>query len=339
MAFDPSRLVRQYGDPEDEARACRSECALFDFSFIARARVSGPDALAAIAHLTPRPLEHLRPGRIAYALREDAVGQLVSDLTIWRHGDHYEVMSGRSEDIADLLDAAPADCRVEDLSDSHAIFALQGPKSLDVLAPHLDAEAIARLSYFAFTKARLRDVPCMVGRLGYTGEQGFEIVLPRAAARQVWDDLARRACPAGFAAADILRIEAGFVLFANEFQVPVTASEAGLQRFADMRRDPRERNISLVCFTAATREKPVLWRPGAPVARPLAGILTITSACHSVVANGTLGLGFALRADLDAGRRLADPRGRFADIRVAPLPFYDRGKRRPRAGWGRRQLR
>ena len=129
-------------------------------------------------------------------------------------------MSGRSEDIADLIRAAWPGCEVEDLSTRTSIIALQGPNSLQALAGLTDTGALGQLSYFAFVPVGIADVPCLVGRLGYTGEPGFEILLPRPAAPQLWALLARRARPAGFAAADMLRIEAGFVLFANEFRLP-----------------------------------------------------------------------------------------------------------------------
>jgi glycine cleavage system aminomethyltransferase T len=335
MGFDRNTLRRDYGDPELEAHACRTDCALFDFSFVGRARLEGPGALDAIGQLTRRPLTGLLPGQIRYALRADPDGHLLSDLTVWRHGEHrYEVMSGRAEDVADLVRAARPGCEVEDLSARTSIIALQGPGSLQALAGLTDVREIAKLGYFSFVPAGIADVPCLVGRLGYTGEPGFEILLPRAAAAELWEPLARRARPAGFAAADMLRIEAGFVLFANEFRLPVTAPEAGLERFAGPCPAPRAPEIALVCLRASTREKPVLWRPGAPVARPTgSGMLTITSACHSLQAGGTLALGYALRSDLIAGVPLHDPTGAFTDIRLAPLPFFDLRKRRPRAAW------
>ena len=335
MAFDPSTLRRDYGDPELEAYVCRADCALFDYSFIARARLDGPGALDAIGQLTRRPLTGLLPGQIRYALRADSNGHLLSDLTVWRHGKAcYEVMSGRSEDISDLVFIARPDCDVEDLSAGTSIIAVQGPGSLRALAGLTDVGAIAKLGYFTFVPIRICDVHCLVGRLGYTGEPGFEILLPRPAAPELWDLLARRARPAGFAAADLLRIEAGFVLFANEFRLPVTARETCLERFAGLCVAPNEPEITLVCFRANTREKPVLWQPGAPVARPTrSGMITVTSACHSLQAGGTLGLGYALRSDLLAGVPLHDPTGTFADIRLAPLPFFDPQKRRPRTPW------
>ena len=71
-------------------------------------------------------------------------------------------------------------------------------------------------------------MPCVIGRLGYSGEPGFEIIVDAELQAPLWNELSGRARPAGFAATDILRIEAGLVLFANEFVVPVTPSEAGL---------------------------------------------------------------------------------------------------------------
>src|SRR5258707_12672188 len=120
-------------------------------------------------------------------------------------------MSGRSEDIPDLVLTARPGCEVEDLSARTSIFAVQGPGSLQALAGLADVGALSKLGYFTFAPIRICDVDCVVGRLGFTGEPGFEILMPRPAATELWELLARRARPAGFAAADILRIEAGFV--------------------------------------------------------------------------------------------------------------------------------
>src|SRR5215510_1867885 len=320
MAFDPSMLRRDYGDPEREANACRTDCALFDFSFVNRARLEGPGALDAIAQLTRRPLTDLMPGQICYALRADSSGRLLSDLTLWKHGEvRYDVMSGRSEDIEDLIRAARPGCEVEDLRARTSIIALQGPGSLQALAGLTDTGALARLGYFAFAPVGIADVPCLVGRLGYTGEPGFEILLPSTAAPQLWALLARRARPAGFAAADMLRIEAGFVLFANEFGLPVTAAELGLERFAPEPGHERvsgasERRVRLLCFRAACACEPVLWQPspsGTPFPPP-PGTIVVTSACRSILAGDVLGLGYALAAPSPAN--LVDAAGQFHDL-------------------------
>src|SRR5262249_62376280 len=145
----------------------------------------------------------------------------LSDLTVWRHSETvYEVMSGRSEDIPDLVLTARPGCEVEDLSGRTSIFAVQGPGSLQALAGLADVGALSKLGYFTFVPIRICDVDCVVGRLGFTGEPGFEILMPRPAATELWELLARRARPAGFAAADILRIEAGLLLLSHGVPLP-----------------------------------------------------------------------------------------------------------------------
>lgn len=160
MAFDSSTLRRDYGDPEREAHACRTDCALFDFSFVRRARLEGPGALDAIAQLTRRPLSSLLRGQIRYALRADSNGHLLSDLTLWKHGEaRYDLMSGRSEDIADLIRAAWPGCEVEDLSTRTSIIALQGPNSLQALAGLTDIGALGQLSYSLSCRSELPMCP------------------------------------------------------------------------------------------------------------------------------------------------------------------------------------
>src|ERR1700761_6255059 len=121
MALANFPLIDDFGDAAAEARACRDDCALFDFSFIECARLEGNGARAAIEKFTGRSLVALNPGRIFYALRVDATGAAVADLTVWRLGeDAYEVMSGRQEDIADLMRCGNANVAVTDVTQEGA---------------------------------------------------------------------------------------------------------------------------------------------------------------------------------------------------------------------------
>src|SRR5262249_56448030 len=133
-------------------------------------------------------------------------------------------------------------------------------------------------------------------------ERGFEIVLPRAARDVVWTALARHARPAGFAAADILRIEAGFLLFANELRFPVSAAELELGRFAAdasaacrHHAAERERRVRLLCFQASCDSEPLLWQPPRDAPFPPAPRrLFTTSACPRRVTSGAFGFGYPL---------------------------------------------
>jgi glycine cleavage system aminomethyltransferase T len=314
-------LVRDYGDIDAEVAACRTDAALFDFSFMARGTVSGPTAFTAVQSLTSRPLTALWPGRILYALRVDASGFVRADLTIWQTGSaSFEVFSGRREDIAALPGG-------RDCSDETCMLSVQGPRSLAALSRCCDVAPLAALDYFEHAATRIAGVECRVGRLGYTGERGFEIVAPVAAKAELWRALAGQAHCAGFAAADVLRIEAGFALFANDFRPGVTPAEAGLARFAVAGAPPR---VAFVGFTARSAERPILFSPPPNLSLPtMEGEIAITSAAWS---RGTVvGLGF-VRAGA-AETAFVDSTGRFMEVRRASVPFVDPGKRRVRGGW------
>ncbi len=333
MPFDPSILRQDYGDPLGEARTCRRTAALFDFSFVSRCRVSGAGALEAVQGLVTRKLDGLRPGRIAYALRTDEYGCVRSDVTIWRTGaSEYELMSGRREDIRALV-ANSRDCKAEDLSDATSVFALQGPQSMAVLSAGGGDESLSRLGYFHFTETALAGIGCRIGRLGYTGEAGFEIIVDRRGGEILWRILSGVARPAGFAAANILRIEAGFILLCNELMLPVRPPELRLGAFAGTEDREHAEECRLVTFRAARTGTRPVWRPEGHLARPsAAGQLVATSACTSPLVEGTLGLGFARAADLaDPARRLSS--ADFGDVEVVAHPFFDTSKRRPRQPW------
>jgi glycine cleavage system T protein (aminomethyltransferase) len=331
MALQGYSLVDNFGDPAGEARACRSDCAVFDFSFLECASVHGKHAWRAIENFTGRPVISLGIGQILYAMRLDAAGMAVADLTVWRTGaEMFEVMSGRREDVTDLIAQAEPGVEVVDLSATRAIFAVQGPGTLAALAKFADVRAIASLKFFTWCRAELAGIPCVIGRIGYTGEAGFEIFVEKDRASDLWQLLTRSIRPAGFTAADILRIEAGFVLFTNEFSIPVTPREAGLDKFgASLTADPA---VRLICFRAEASPKFWPWRPPKGRERPtVPGNLLVTSACDSIVAGGILGLGYTRASHTPA--KLFDPVGEFQEVRLVSTPFYDARKRRPRAAW------
>jgi glycine cleavage system aminomethyltransferase T len=129
-----------------------------------------------------------------------------------------------------------------------------------------------------------------------------------------------------------LRIEAGFMLFANECRLPVNPAELGLAAFAGPRGGGAR--VRLVCFEATCPERPVLWRPPPATQLPRrSGEIAVTSACHSIVADRVLGLGFVLADDARPGCAVRDPLGSFRDVRIVPMPFHDRDKKRPRGSW------
>jgi glycine cleavage system aminomethyltransferase T len=158
-----------------------------------------------------------------------------------------------------------------------------------------------------------------VGRLGYSGELGYELLVPRAQSKQLWDALLEAGQPdelreCSFEAANSLRIESGYVLFDREIDGRANPSELGLERLVGRKFDVSRKLIGLEILDAAARAD-------LPVAK-------VTSECFSPILGKQIALGFAPpQAHEGTDLRLED--GRAA--RAAPLPFYDSGRRRPRA--------
>lgn len=338
MNFNGVELRSDFGDPLAEARACRNACALFDFSFVRCAHVEGKNARQIVENFASRSLDALKAGRILYAVRVDVDGNALSDLTVWKTGtDSFEVMSGRAADIADLLQISDDGSRATDISDERVTLAVQGPLAFEALCEAGAPPEIGALTYFSFARATWGSIPCTVGRLGYTGEAGFEIIVARSDLPKLWKMIAPYARPAGFIAADMLRIEAGFVLFANEFLLPVSPAEAGLGKFySGQERSKRE--LNLVTFQAefgAIRHLP--WQPRDKLLRPSnAGEITVTSACRSLSGRKIIGLGY-VPVTTEREAILRDPEGIFSGISLVHTPFYDEKKRRPRINWTARQ--
>lgn len=334
MSFDFKNLINDYGDVSAEVAACRTSAALFDFSFMFSVRVSGRASLDVIAQITDRNFLDMGLGRIRYALSYNALGYLRSDLTVWKiSADTFLVMSGLFEDIEDLMTCGQNnnDCHVEDLSEKIVIYAVQGPDSLKALNDLVDVERLSSLPYFGFAEFHINRLPCLIGRLGYTGERGFEIILPIENHSKVWKRLSNKARLCGFSAIDRLRIEAGFILFANEFQLPVSADDVSLRNFTQKTFSPP--SYRLICFRAETDEKLDSWRPNQKITRPLPGYIAVTSACHQNVEGVSLGLGFVLANNDEGDRHFIDPLGRFSKLIEVHKPCYDTTKMRPRGNW------
>jgi len=324
--------VALYTDAVAEHLATRASCGLFDFSFMSHFEIAGQNARAVLDRLQTRNLAGLAPGRIAYTLLLRPDGTVFIDATVWCLGpERYWLFTGRRSDFAFVAQAAQGQgAALRDLSSANAVLALQGPESARVLERHLGAPP--GVTYFGFRGATLAGLPVTVGRLGYSGELGYELVVPADAAPALWRTLAGDARECGFDAANTLRVESGYILFANELAQPVNPFELGLERLVsfDARafagsgalwelrwRGPARRLVGLAGF--APRDSASLaHRPRAKV----------TSRVRSPSLGGELALGFAQAEAAVAGTVVAISGIELA--RVCRLPFFDPGRVLPR---------
>ncbi|WP_324615366.1 glycine cleavage system aminomethyltransferase GcvT [Methylomonas albis] len=210
---------------------CRSQAGFFDISHMGQCRVIGEGAAEALEKLTPGGIVDLKLGAQKYTVLTHAEGGVIDDIIVTRIASGLAIIVNagcKDKDFAYLRSRLPADCGFEELSEL-ALLALQGPSAASVMTK-FSAEA-AGLTFMQACAAEIAGVACTISRSGYTGEDGFEISLPQAAAERIAGLLLAEAGvePIGLGARDTLRLEAGLCLYGHELNETITPIEARLQ--------------------------------------------------------------------------------------------------------------
>lgn len=237
---------------EHEYNAIRNACALIDISPLYKYRLTGPDAVRLVNRVITRDASRMAIGQVYYTPWCDDDGKVIDDGTVTRVADQEYRWTAADPNLRWLTEnASGLDVHVEDISETLAALALQGPTSARLLAQVCDAD-LSSLKYFRATSGRIAGVPVDISRTGYTGDLGYEIWMPWDAALQVWDAIAAAGHafdlhPTGMLALDISRIEAGLLLIDVDFHSSRKALiesqkyspfELGLGRLVDMKKGP-----------------------------------------------------------------------------------------------------
>jgi len=327
------------GNPKKEAIICRNSATLFDFSFISRIDVTGEDTRSFLETLTQTSLTHLKPNSICY--RYIIVNEIViSDITIWKYSTkHYEIMTGNGRDqlIIQQVGSQFKNICFNNLSKDFSIFAVQGPDCINALSilPIPIMNKIKKLQYYQHTTVEALDTQILIGRLGYTGEPGFEIICLKEIGSKLWNMISRTTAVGSFGAANILRIEAGFILFSNELKMSFRREALNLTKGGYSLKlekgDDRE-TIELICFTAKHEDISDFWHPSEQgLQRPhREGEVVITSICQSPRHQDLLGLGFKIINPSNKEPDLFDSKQRFKSLVRQRLPYFDQNKTWPR---------
>jgi len=212
-----------YADFHDiEYNAIREAAALIDVSPLFKYRVSGPDAERLVDRVITRDATKLKIGAVYYTPWCDEHGKVVDDGTVHRLSPTEFRWTAADPQLRWLrMNAAGLHVTVEDVSESLAALALQGPQSRAVLEA-ATGESFADLGYFRRRGSKIGAVALDVSRTGYTGDLGYELWLPEEAAAEVWDALvaagtAHGIRPAGMLALDVTRLEAGLILLEVDY--------------------------------------------------------------------------------------------------------------------------
>jgi len=237
---------------EHEYNAIRNAAALIDISPLFKYRVTGRDATRLVDRIITRDISRVAVGQVVYTPWCDELGKVIDDGTVSRLEENVYRWTAADPSLRWFTqNGAGLDVQIEDISESIAALALQGPTSGRLLKTIVEDADISGLKYFRVTRGTIGGVQVEISRTGYTGDLGYEIWVANDQALRVWDVLIDRGRPfdikpAGMLALDVARIEAGLLLIDVDFNSSKKALvdeqkyspfEMGLDRLVNLDKD------------------------------------------------------------------------------------------------------
>jgi aminomethyltransferase len=342
----------RYGSETAEHKAVRASAGLFDLSHMGELVIAGDGAPDALDYALVGQASAIAPGRARYTMICAPDGGVIDDLIVYRlaSGEYLVVAnaSNAATVAAELTErVAGRGATMTDRTDDYALIAIQGPRSAGILAGLTDLD-LEQVRYYASYPGTVAGCDALLARTGYTGEDGFELFVGPQDAVRVWQALTEAGSadglvPAGLAARDSLRLEAGMPLYGNELGRDVTPFDAGLGRVVKLdkpgdfvgraalaERAAAEPSRELVGLVGQTRRVPrhgypVLWE-GVPCGTVTSGVPSPTLGRPIAMAYLTATAAAAARTAGDGsdGRLAVDVRGSAEPAAMVPLPFYRR---------------
>jgi aminomethyltransferase len=334
-----------------EHQATRKAAGVFDISHMGRLRFDGPRADQLLDHLLTRRVLDMQPGQVRYSLMCNAEGGILDDvlvsclespsgkvyfLLVVNASNRPKIVKWIQPHLADFPDV-----EFTDSTDKTAMIAVQGPAAVDVCSK-LFASNIASLGYYRAKVTNQMSKPCIVSRTGYTGEDGFELIVRTEDAVRVWENvlMAGRAVgikPVGLGARDTLRLEAGMPLYGHELEESIDPIQAGLKFACNM----KDRSfIGCETLLAKLQQTMPLTRiglllEGRRAARQGADVLdhdgrpigSVTSGSFSPTLDRPIAMAYVQSQTATIGETVdVDIRGTRVSATITPLPFYKRSE-------------
>ena len=338
ITFAGWEMPLQFSGIIEEVRAVRSAAGLFDVSHMGRVEISGPTASFLLNRVFSTDVAQLKVGRARYGVICNQEGGIIDDCIVYRLGSQRFMLVPNASNTSTVIEwlsrceERDDEVSVEDTTPRQAMIALQGPTAAKMLGG-LTELGLDKLRTFWATETAVSGVHTILARTGYTGEEGFELMIAVEDAPTVWELLiAAGATPCGLGARDVLRLEAGLLLHGNDMNTSINPYEAGLERFVDPDRDEyvagealrgiRESGWSrtLVGFNMIGRG---IARHAHPIMSGTKRIGEVSSGSYSPTLDRNIGLGYVPTSCSALGTRFhVDVRGRSVEAEVTKLPFY-----------------
>ncbi|MCI0702470.1 MAG: glycine cleavage system aminomethyltransferase GcvT [Planctomycetia bacterium] len=331
----------QYTGIAPEHKAVRSAAGLFDISHMARFSFGGPDALALLEKVFTNSVATMKDMQVRYGLVCKDDGGILDDILVyrWPYGFAAVINASNREKILKWLEThrAGLNVQIQDQTFDTTMIAIQGPKAVELVAG-MFVDDVTKLKYYFAMPTRYKEKGCVVSRTGYTGEDGFEVMVPNVMGVTLWEEfIAKGAVPCGLGARDTLRLEAAMPLYGHELNETINPIEARLSWAVKL---DKGEFIGRAALQKATLDKTQPVRIGLEIdgkraAREGSAILasdntpagTVTSGSFCPWTDKSLAMGYVSPQLATVGTKLLiDVRGSTLDATVVELPFYKRKK-------------
>ncbi len=333
-----------------EHMAVRTGVGIFDVSHMGDIRLAGPGALAAVQHISMNDASRLAIGQAQYSALLYPQGTFVDDVIVHRLAeDEYLLVINagtREKDFSWVRDnTRQFDCKVEHLSDDFTQIAIQGPKGVDVLQKLTDAN-LSAVKFYWVTRGTLCGLKnILMGRTGYTAEDGFEIYIPsdEETSARVWYAILDAGkefgiVPCGLGARNTLRLEGCLSLYGHEISDTINVWEAGLDRFCKMEKPDFTGRAALAKAKAEGVKKTLvgLEMVDRGIARDGYKVLDqdgrdigcVTSGSPAPFLKKNVALAYVPPEQAAIGTMVkVEIRGQGVKAQVVPTPFYKRPKK------------
>jgi aminomethyltransferase len=346
IAFGGWEMPVSYTGIIEEHLRVRRHAGLFDVSHMGEVEIYGPQAEAAVQYLTTNDVRRLEDYQLQYSALCNHTGGILDDLTVCRlAADRFLLIVNAAnidKDFAWITQHLPAAAEARNISDTKALLALQGPDA-EVIMQRLTADDLRTLSYYQARRITWQGVEVLVSRTGYTGEDGFELLVDATAAPALWQAVMQAGqdyaiLPIGLGARDTLRLEARYLLYGTDMDETCNPYEVGLGWITKLAKGEflgcealqriKEAGTSrrLVGFVMQGRGVP---RPHYRVLQDQQTIGEVTSGTMSPSLQQAIGTAFVPTAYTPVDSELAiEIRNKAVPARVVPSPFVPRHVKR-----------
>ena len=325
----------------EEHLGTRQRASICDLDYMGEFTIEGPDALDSVQKLFTNDFRRLDVGSLRYTAMCDSNGNMLDDGTVWRLGENsFMFISGDEADYEWIVqNTKDLDVSTKNITSEHTTLALQGPKSQTILNKITDID-LDSIRYYQFTEGKVAGVDCLVARMGYTGEFGYEVHCHPEHGSSMWNAMMQAGAefdivPCAQAALESLRQEAGYLLVGNDHDKSTNPLEAGIGWTVKFAKEDFNGKTALLDIARQGVKRRLVWfrLTGQTVANTGAAIFsdnneigTVTSGSYSPTFQAGTAMGYVSPQFAIPGATFEiDCDGKRCQANLSVMPLYDPG--------------